>query len=71
MPPLLDLGLATEIPLTGALGSSLRIDCINAIGPTDAWVTQATVKLTNSPQLYFDLTAFRQAARLYRLVPMP
>jgi hypothetical protein len=70
-PPRLDLGLATEIPLTGALGSSVRIDCINAIGPVDAWVTQATVTLTTSPQLYFDLTAFRQAPRLYRLVPSP
>jgi hypothetical protein len=70
-PPQLDLGLATEIPLTGALGSSVRIDCINAIGPTDAWVTLATVTLTNSPQSYFDLTAFHQAPRLYRLVLFP
>jgi hypothetical protein len=70
-PSRLDLSLATAIPLTGALGSSVRIDCINAIGPVDAWVTQATVTLTTSPQLYFDLTAFRQAPRLYRLVPLP
>ena len=49
----------------------MRIDCLNAICPTDAWVTLATVTLTNSPQLYFDLTAFRQAPRLYRLVPLP
>jgi len=63
--PLLDLTFATEITLTGAVGSSVRIDRINAIGPVDAWVTLATVTLTNSPQLYFDLTAFRQPARLY------
>jgi hypothetical protein len=49
----------------------MRIDYINAIGPTDAWVTLATVTLTNSPQLSFDLTAFRHAPRLYRLVPLP
>jgi hypothetical protein len=57
--------------VTSAPGSSVRIDCLNAIGPTDAWVTLATVTLTNSSQSYFDLTAFRQAPRLYRLVPLP
>jgi NHL repeat len=70
-PPRLDLSLATAIALTGALGKSVRIDYINAVGPTDAWVALATVTLTNSPQLAFDLTAFRQAPRLYRLVPLP
>ncbi len=69
--PALDATIATEIPLTGAIGSSVRVDYINAIGPTDAWVTLGTVLLTNPPQLYYDLTAFRQPARLYRLVTLP
>jgi hypothetical protein len=69
--PVLDLSLATEIPLAGAIGSSVRVDYINAIGPTDAWVTLNTVLLTNTTQLYFDVTAFRQPTRLYRLVPVP
>jgi hypothetical protein len=62
--PALDMSQATEIPLAGPLGSSVRVDYINAIGPTDAWVT-------NTPQLYFDLGMFRQPVRLYRLVPVP
>jgi hypothetical protein len=66
--PTLNLSLATEIPLTGAIGSSVQIDYINQFGPTNAWMTLDTVTLTNSPQLYFDVTAFRQAPRLYRLV---
>jgi hypothetical protein len=69
--PILDMRLATEIPLTGAVGSSVRIDYINQFGPTDAWVTLDTVLLTNSPQLYFDVTMFRQPTRLYRLVTVP
>jgi len=69
--PSLDLSLATEIPLAGAIGSSVRVDYINAIGPTDAWVTLNTVLLTNTTQLYFDASAFRQPQRLYRLLPMP
>ena len=69
--PALDMSLATEIPLTGGIGSSVRVDYINAIGPTDAWVTLNTVLLTNTTQLYFDDTAFRQPTRLYRLVPVP
>jgi hypothetical protein len=69
--PVVDLGFATEIPLAGAIGSSVRIDYINVIGPTDAWVTLDTVTLTNTMELYFDLGAFRQPPRLYRLVPVP
>jgi hypothetical protein len=63
--------MATEIPLVGAIGSSMRVDYINAIGPTDAWVTLGTVLLTNTTQLYFDVTVFRQPTRLYRLEALP
>ena len=69
--PALDARMATEIPLAGAIGSSVRVDYINAIGPTDAWVTLGTVLLTNTTQLYFDVTVFRQPTRLYRLEALP
>ena len=69
--PALDLTLATEVTLTGAIGSQVRIDCINSLGPTDAWVTLDTVTLTNTTQPYLNLTMFRQPPRLYRLVPVP
>jgi hypothetical protein len=69
--PALDMSQATEIPLTGAIGSSMRIDYISQFGPTNAWVTLDTVVLTNTTQPYFDVTMFRQPARLYRLVPVP
>ena len=69
--PAVDMGMATEITLTGALGSSVQIDYINQFGPTNAWVTLDTVLLTNKTQLYFDVTMFRQPTRLYRLVPVP
>jgi uncharacterized repeat protein (TIGR03803 family) len=69
--PTLEMRLATEIPLTGAIGSSVRVDYINQFGPTNAWLTLDTVTLTNSPQLYFDVTMFRQPTRLYRLVGSP
>jgi hypothetical protein len=57
--------------LTGKVGDSLHLDCINAIGPTNDWVTLATVTLTNTSQLYFDVSAPGQPARLYRIVPVP
>jgi hypothetical protein len=69
--PGLDMRLATEIPLTGAVGSSVRIDYINRFGPTDAWVTLDTVVLSNTTQPYIDVTMFRQPTRLYRLVAVP
>ncbi len=69
--PTLQISQATAITLSGSIGSQIRIDYINQVGPTDAWVTLDTVTLTNTSQLYFDLTAFHQPARLYRLVPVP
>ena len=67
----LQMILATELTLTGAVGSDLRVDYINQIGRTDAWMTLDTVTLTNGTQPYFDFTMFRQPARLYRLTPVP
>ena len=55
--------LTTEITLTGAIGSSVRIDYIKPVGPTDAWLTLDTVTLTNATQPYFDFTMFRRPAR--------
>ena len=69
--PSLDLHLVPAITLTGAIGHSVRLDYINQFGPTDAWVTLASVPLTNTSQLYFDISAPGQPPRLYRLVPSP
>jgi hypothetical protein len=69
--PSLDLHLVPAITLTGSIGHSLRLDYINQFGPTDAWVTLATVTLTNTSQLYFDTSSISEPARLYRLVPSP
>jgi uncharacterized repeat protein (TIGR03803 family) len=64
-------GMVPAITLTGSIGNSLRLDCINQIGPTDTWETLDTVTLTNTSQLYFDTSAVGQPARLYRIVPAP
>ena len=69
--PSLDLHLVPAITLTGTIGHSVRLDYINQFGPTDAWVTLATVSLTNTSQLYFDISASGQPPRLYRLVQIP
>jgi hypothetical protein len=49
----------------------LRLDYINPIGPTNAWMTLDTVTLTNTAQLYFDVSVIGQPPRLYRIVPQP
>jgi hypothetical protein len=67
----LNLNFVPAIKLTGRVGDSLHLDCINAIGPTNAWVTLDTVTLTNTSQLYFDVSAPGQPQRLYRIVPAP
>jgi hypothetical protein len=70
-PPTLDLHMVPAITLTGTVGSSVRLDYIKRFGPIDAWVTLATVTLTNTSQLYFDVSAPGQPQRLYRLVQVP
>jgi hypothetical protein len=67
----LDLHLVPAITLTGTIGHSVRLDYINQFGPTDAWVTLATVPLTDTSQLYFDTSAPGQPPRLWRIVPVP
>jgi len=71
LPSLCVLGLVPEITLTGNIGDSVRVDCINRFGPIDAWVTLDTVSLTDTSQLYLDTSALGQPERLYRLVPVP
>jgi hypothetical protein len=63
----LDIALVPALRLEGTVGSLVRVDCINAIGPTDAWVTLDTVTLTNTTQLCFDTSAPGHPQRLYRL----
>lgn len=63
--------LVPALTLTGNSGDKIRVDCINQFGPTDAWFTLANVTLTNSSQLYFDVSAVGQPARLYRLTLNP
>ncbi len=67
----LNLNFVPAISLTGNIGNTLRLDWINAIGPTGAWVNLDTIKLTNTSQLYFDVTAPGQPRRLYRIQPSP
>jgi hypothetical protein len=69
--PYLDLYMVPAITLTGSVGRSVRVDYINRFGPTDAWVTLDTATLTNTSQLYFDVSAPGQPQRFYRLVQLP
>jgi len=69
--PSLSLNFVQAITLTGSIGDRLRVDGINQFGPADAWVTLDTVTLTNTSQLYFDVSAPGQPQRLYRIVPSP
>jgi hypothetical protein len=69
--PTLDLHMVPAITLTGTVGESLQLDYINQFGPIDAWVTLSSVSLTNTVQLYFDVSAIGQSQRLYRIIPPP
>ena len=69
--PTLSLFMVPAITMTGPVGSSVRVDYINQVGPTDAWEALDTVTLSNASQLYFDVSAPGQPQRLYRLDQVP
>jgi hypothetical protein len=69
--PALDLHMIPVLTLTGAVGSTVRVDGISQFGPTEAWFPLAMVTLTNSSQLYFDTSTIGQPPRLWRIVPVP
>jgi hypothetical protein len=69
--PSLGLHMVPAITLTSNVGDSVGLDYINQFGPIDDWVTLDTVTLTNTSQLYFDISAPGQPQRLYRLAPSP
>jgi len=70
--PLLNLPyLVSAITLTGNIGDTAQLDYINQFGPTNALVTLATVTLTNTSQLYLDVSSIGQQGRLYQIVPVP
>jgi hypothetical protein len=71
MPSLSLPGMVPALTLRGNIGGSVHLDYINRFGPIDAWATLDTVTLTNTSQLYFDVSAPGQPQRLYRLVPSP
>ena len=71
IPTISVIGMVPAITLTGEVSRSLRVDGIYPIGPTDAWFTLDTVTLTNTTQLYFDVSALNQPTRLYRVIPLP
>jgi hypothetical protein len=69
--PELEVSMVPAITLIGEMGATLRIDYINATGPTNAWATLATVVMTNDTQFYFDIPASGQPQRYYRVVYLP
>jgi hypothetical protein len=70
-PPTLDLHMVPAITVSGAVGTTQRVDYINQFGPIDGWVALATITLTNTSQLYFDTSVVGQPPRLWRIVQVP
>lgn len=67
----LDVHMVPAIGLFGTAGQTYRIQWCNVGGSLTVWTDLATVTITNTGQLYFDLTAYGQPARYYRLVEGP
>ncbi len=64
----LGVSVVPAITLVGDIGDNFRLEYINAIGPTNAWIPLTTLVMTNTNQLYIDLSALGQPRRYYRSV---
>ncbi len=69
--PSLSAQIIPALLLSGNVSDWLRVDIINRVGPTDAWVSLATVQLTNAMQPFYDTSAPGQPARIYRVTQVP
>ena len=69
--PTLNIYIIPAVALNGSIGTTYELDYVNAMGPTNAWVSLADIMVTNSPQYYYDLSATNQPTRFYRLVQVP
>jgi hypothetical protein len=55
------------INLMGQVGDSLGLDCADSYGPSLNWETITTMTLTNTSQIYVDLSAPCPSPRFYRV----
>ena len=69
--PSLWIDSTAAIYLSGSVGARLQIDCLNAIGPPDAWLPLDTVTLTSPTQLYSSDALLGKIGKLYRVVRVP
>ena len=70
--PVTGLGLALYpgLSVTGALGSSFRIEFSDTLTNSPSWTPAITITLSNSPTLWFDTSGARPK-RFYRAVLVP
>jgi formylglycine-generating enzyme required for sulfatase activity len=68
--PGLNVQVYAGLSITGAIGSSLQIQCTTNLARTNAWSTLAT-NLTSSPQLWVDTNRPATGRRFYRVVATP
>lgn len=67
----LTLKMYAGLTIDGELGQTYRIEYVPGLGGETNWQTLATVRLTNSPFLYFDDKSATQPRRFYRALLIP
>jgi probable HAF family extracellular repeat protein len=72
-PPPGTLTIVTIPMLTfyGVSGNTYSLEYANVIGATNAWNVLSTFTMTNSTQIYADISAAGQRSRFYRVVQSP
>lgn len=62
------LQMVPAIPLTGPIGTRVRLEYINQFGPLTNWFVLQETVVQAPPAIYYDFSSLGQPPRLYRLV---
>jgi hypothetical protein len=68
-PASLSIEMYSGLSIEGTVGATYRIQYVANLQNSNAWATLATIVLTHSPQLWFDVDSPRNVRRFYRAVP--
>ncbi len=57
--------------LSGPVGTTYTIECLDAIGGGENWQPLTTFTLSTSPTAWVDMDSVNHPKRFYRAMPLP
>lgn len=67
----LDLRMFAGLILSGPVGTTYKVECLDAIGGGENWQPLTNITLSTSPMACIDMDSVNHPRRFYRAMPMP